>query len=414
MPRLATVVLLLLLVSAVPAWATQQIEERLVVGGRVFRTPVTPLEPVLKKMGKSPFPRERLSTNLWRGYVGTWLLEDDRLFLLSLMRYGYEPAKDGNGKRRVERDIPLSLVFKDKPAPVPATWWSGQLVVPQGRLLREGYRSRDRLHEKSLYLTLTDGRVTAKHLVDNRTEGRASSHDDLLWVTKVQDRPPDGHKWHDARSIVTPAFREAVPSDTSFRTRGVIGASRLEKVYLWIPQTPSTHIARYLLGNLEKLAPKRGMYHAELTATWAREGTETILRVTAVRALEPGETIHHPAFPAPKLLGKPPALDPPPDTGVEVDSDEYLDALFGQIVRIRGTLRSGGIAAIHGIEVADDEALRGKDVVAVGLLEKWVVTLKLLEHDAEVAERFAGRGPGTYYRLVHPETGALIRPRRAN
>ena len=45
-----------------------------------------PLEPYLKS-GANPLRFQASGTSLWRGYVGTWAIENQRLYLVSLQGY---------------------------------------------------------------------------------------------------------------------------------------------------------------------------------------------------------------------------------------------------------------------------------------------------------------------------------------
>ena len=75
------------------------------------------------------------------------------------------------------------------------------------------------------------------------------------------------------------------------------------------------------------------------------------------------------------------------------------------------TLVDDNLATVLGVDVATDPALIGKPVVVVGLLEKWIITKRLLEIGHADVEPFKSRGPGTYYRLVDPYTGRLAQPK---
>lgn len=98
-----------------------------------------PLEAWFELSGrKSPF-HGYCSAN-WRGYIGTWEVREQRLYLLEL---------EGKGERGA--DLDLASLFPDYPTRVYAHWYSGTVRLPEGRLLHYehgGYAStyeRDRL-----------------------------------------------------------------------------------------------------------------------------------------------------------------------------------------------------------------------------------------------------------------------------
>jgi hypothetical protein len=61
------------------------------------------------------------STACWRGYVGTWKIKNDELYLVSLQE-GY-PRTGG---------IPLDKVNPDWISPVKATWFTGTIQIGKG------------------------------------------------------------------------------------------------------------------------------------------------------------------------------------------------------------------------------------------------------------------------------------------
>lgn len=126
------------LLLAAPAWATVQLREKLEFEGRVlefYAAPgayPSPLEPYFAWSGtqRPTFMHKpgQLSTNIWRGYVGTWRIEHGILYLVDIDGY-----VDGN---RVE----LARFFKDMythhPAycaagKIRAVWYTGPLSVAE-------------------------------------------------------------------------------------------------------------------------------------------------------------------------------------------------------------------------------------------------------------------------------------------
>jgi hypothetical protein len=78
-----------------------------------------------------------------RGYIATWKIDNGKLFLIKIVSgdCSAEPA-----------DLDVSSIFK-KPLPVEATWYSGVLRIPRGKLLKfinAGYAS---VYEEEVLLT---------------------------------------------------------------------------------------------------------------------------------------------------------------------------------------------------------------------------------------------------------------------
>ena len=65
---------------------TAQAAERLLHKGQDMTLCCNPLEPYLNS-GANPLRFQAPGTSLWRGYVGTWAIENQRLYLVSLRGY---------------------------------------------------------------------------------------------------------------------------------------------------------------------------------------------------------------------------------------------------------------------------------------------------------------------------------------
>lgn len=92
---------------------------------------------------------------------------------------------------------------------------------------------------------------------------------------------------------------------------------------------------------------------------------------------------------------------------------DHLDEYVGQLVMVRGVVTPTKIPTIIGVDVCSDSPdLRGQLAIAVGILHRWVVTQEAL--DRQIAERgtFAHRGPGTFYRVLDPNSGHTAQVQR--
>lgn len=87
------------------------------------------------------------STACWRGYVGTWKIEDNRLWLVELI-----------GRFRLA-----------VPGPVFADWVTGVLRVPRGELLDYVHMGFGSVYEEELHIAVERGEVRGRRIYDNRT-----------------------------------------------------------------------------------------------------------------------------------------------------------------------------------------------------------------------------------------------------
>ena len=139
--RVLSVACLLVMAWASPATPTDQIRDVIVVSGQQYRLPVSPLTSYLAG-NPNRWPQGEVSTTAnWRGYVAKWAVVDGRLMLTDIR---VNPESDR------ERSA-LKQVFPDG-GPIVADWFTGQLVLPDGREhLNTGSPIR---HEYDHYLVL--------------------------------------------------------------------------------------------------------------------------------------------------------------------------------------------------------------------------------------------------------------------
>ena len=118
--------ILFLFMSVANTFATVQLCEKIEYAGKIYSIPIIqPLQPYLAAHKDYPKGLFQLrQTNCWRGYVGEWKIEENKLFLVRLTSYN---------------DIPLNMIFKNTSGPVFASWFSGIIyITPVCFLLSRG------------------------------------------------------------------------------------------------------------------------------------------------------------------------------------------------------------------------------------------------------------------------------------
>lgn len=134
---------------------TAQVGERLFYDGKWCSMCATPLGMYFSLSNTYPDFADA-STACWRGYLGSWELIDNRLYLTGIKAQ----LIDGTS-------VSLETLFPGYPERVFAHWYSGEIRIPQGKLLEyvhAGYASR---YEKDLFLTITKGELTGTYLKFN-------------------------------------------------------------------------------------------------------------------------------------------------------------------------------------------------------------------------------------------------------
>lgn len=104
-------------------------------------------------------PFEAPHTALWRGYVGTWEIVDDRLYLVDLKGW----AKTG-------AEVGLDLLFPDFPSRVFAHWVNGALRATRGKQLKYVHAGFASVYEQDLFFQFDDGMLQSVSLRNNGVE----------------------------------------------------------------------------------------------------------------------------------------------------------------------------------------------------------------------------------------------------
>jgi len=129
---------------------TAQQHEVLIIDGKrtsmAFCPPLPKTEPILQEDGNITF---MLDSSLWRGYVGTWVIKNDKFYLNEIKSYS------------------IRLVEK---CPMLATWFSGTLRVPEGELLEYIHLGFGSVYEHELHIKIKKGIVIKTKTTDNRNK----------------------------------------------------------------------------------------------------------------------------------------------------------------------------------------------------------------------------------------------------
>ncbi len=158
--------LLLIGFTGLPAHATAQFAELIRIdGGEEQALTALPLEPYLKvstnyDLFKRQVRQDAYCTALWRNYVGHWAIQNRQLYLTKLET---EACSE-----KTKKDISLTALFPDRSQPILADWYSGDLVLPQGKMLEYvhmGYASR---YEKYLIVKVVEGKVVSQKILTDK------------------------------------------------------------------------------------------------------------------------------------------------------------------------------------------------------------------------------------------------------
>lgn len=136
---------------------TAQFPEYLRIEGKRYEMHSTPLDDYIERGGELPEFAPNC-TALWRGYIGTWTVARDKLYLAKINAV----LADG-------RKATMELLF---PAPrkhkrVFADWFSGEIRLPQGKLLAYYHMGFESIYERDLILRFDNGMLISRQIHEN-------------------------------------------------------------------------------------------------------------------------------------------------------------------------------------------------------------------------------------------------------
>jgi TPR repeat protein len=154
--QIRVVIFLFFVLWSESLFATAQQGDKLVVNGDTAWINSNPLEKYFEEKGKRTIgefdlnSRECFSTSLWRGYVATWKLENDSLFLIRIQT---EYCSGSNPKEiNIKSEFGSNKVF--------AQWVTDTIVCPQGELLQYVHMGYESIYEGEKYYTFKQGKRT--------------------------------------------------------------------------------------------------------------------------------------------------------------------------------------------------------------------------------------------------------------
>jgi hypothetical protein len=137
--------------------ATTQVSDILYLNGEKHSLDSLPLEQYYSP--ENPRPKFRWpNTATWRGYIATWEIDRGVLYLKAIRAWTYQG------------EMSLEDLFPGQKGPVAATWFTGKLKVPQGKIIKPAVPHP--IYDKYLMITVEKGKVISQELIDNPGRNR--------------------------------------------------------------------------------------------------------------------------------------------------------------------------------------------------------------------------------------------------
>lgn len=136
--------------------STGQIPDYMIYNNDTIPIFSNPLEQYFEKTGKRniiELKNNSIGTDCWRGYKAIWKLKSDSLFLVAITGCHY--AKDCLDPNNAD----LQKMFGDeyKKGHVFASWFSGEIIAPKGKLIQYVHMGYASIYEEEQYFRFKNG-----------------------------------------------------------------------------------------------------------------------------------------------------------------------------------------------------------------------------------------------------------------
>jgi hypothetical protein len=151
-----------LLLFPIVLHATEQQADILLYKGQREIIFSTPLESLFAKGTQRPEWLKPTSTACLRGYVATWELSDNQLYLQKIVREEYDPANQSY------RNVDITnRILPEETAPIKAIWVTDSLRIPKGAPIMRSHLGFETIYEKTLILRFEKGILMEENLLTN-------------------------------------------------------------------------------------------------------------------------------------------------------------------------------------------------------------------------------------------------------
>ncbi len=162
-----TIIIFLCLISG-HLLGTTQYPDFLIYQGDTLSIYANPMEAYFEKKGTrtiGDIEMNGVRTALWRGYIATWKLENDSLFLVKMQT---DYCSDCPNEINISKEFGTKRVF--------ANWVSSELINPYGERLKYIYQSYESLYEYEKGFVFKSGKLTRINNYDNSKSRESVFH----------------------------------------------------------------------------------------------------------------------------------------------------------------------------------------------------------------------------------------------
>ncbi|MCX6328326.1 MAG: hypothetical protein NTZ85_02270 [Bacteroidia bacterium] len=133
---------------------TAQAPDYIFINGIKYSLFTNPLGQYWSK--KNPMPPIGLpSTDCWRGYLATWEIIDNCLYLVAVIFHSPGGDKD------------LDYLFPNSISKIKATWYTGELKIPLGDCLQYVHGGYESTYDSDWFISIKNGNIVSQRYKAN-------------------------------------------------------------------------------------------------------------------------------------------------------------------------------------------------------------------------------------------------------
>jgi hypothetical protein len=143
-----------LLIFSIQIYATAQYPDKIIYNGKEYDLHSNPMEDYFEKFPDKKPKTEIMSSGLWRGYVATFEIVENKLFLKDIQIMVSKKTADKSFEIDWKSVLKEVVQEKDK---LKIDWFSGLLVVPHGKLINYVHMGYGSTFENYILLEIFNG-----------------------------------------------------------------------------------------------------------------------------------------------------------------------------------------------------------------------------------------------------------------
>lgn len=152
------------LVLTICVFATGQISDKIIYKGEKYFLNTNPLESFFKKNPNLKPQPDIMSTALWRGYIATFEIQNDQLFVNDII---IEVQDTLNGRDKTKWISVLNRVFPEQKQ-IKVDWLTGLLVIPNGKLVNYVHMGYASTYENYILLEIDKGNLVNEQNMNSK------------------------------------------------------------------------------------------------------------------------------------------------------------------------------------------------------------------------------------------------------